>query len=745
MNSLNKSYQYANREEVELTLQVKEGALPSEIFGVIYFTSMCGSLNSGGLPIPERHPGDTYRNPEFGTPQLAGDGMMFKLDFNTSGQANIKTLINKPPCYYADLATSRHNSPSIESKFSRYGFKSAGMTRASLQLGFRNELSVAVVPFQFQEDKHPRMMVTFDAGRPWEFNTQSLELITPIAQYDEWIKGTPPGLKFPFYLIQTSAHPSFDPVTKDFFTVNYTQKKSAGYQVAFFLLLLEHRDEVREKLQGTKNLFDKICYTIEAGYDIIQEIIQDIILFFRKSQEERRFKDLLKSILKKYNFTPEELEGKLEELNSENEVYLMHWDGKQAPLKKWKVVDEHGQDITIDECMHQTALTEDYILLSDSSFKFSADLLINNPFPKKPAIDRFLRKLLNKKTPVDITLYIVKRSDLKDDNSIVKAKKFPLPEDCIHYVANYKNPDDNITLYTINNNSVCVAEWIRPYDYLKIGGKPVSNNLVGLPAMSAMDLNALSKYVINCQNGIIDRKDCMASGGPPGNTTEPHTWEVCLFTHRDISSPNKAVNEIKDLFAYSAGLNSQRLTKFMYELFHKTPGKVIPNEEILKYTEAGVTQSLIRIETDGMTIKDAFMLEFNAEIRSIQFVPRREEREGVDYSVNGYVVCVMLVGSSTIPNDPVMDYERELWIFEADHLAQGPVCKLTHPELSYAFTLHSAWIEEAQEQDPTYQVSIREDYSNPQSILPWVQPELKDFFEKYVFPHFDQKKEVSHS
>ena len=117
-----KSYLYANRKEVSLNLQMKEGILPLDIYGIVYLTSMCGSVNSGGLPIPEKHPGDSHINPEYGTPQLAGDGMMFKIDFNEKGKVQLKTLINKTPDYYADLATSRQNSPKIEPEFDNYGF-----------------------------------------------------------------------------------------------------------------------------------------------------------------------------------------------------------------------------------------------------------------------------------------------------------------------------------------------------------------------------------------------------------------------------------------------------------------------------------------------------------------------------------------------------------------------------------------------------------------------------------------------
>jgi carotenoid cleavage dioxygenase-like enzyme len=733
-----KSFLYSNRKEVELLLQIKEGKLPEDIYGVVYITSMCGSLNSKGTPIPEKHPGDDHINPEYGTPLLAGDGMIFKIDFNCKGEVHLKTSINKTPCYYADLATCRENSPTLEKKFQHYGFKSMGLSRASAYLGFRNVLNVALAPVQFSTDRSPRMLVTFDAGRPWEFNTKTLELITPVGSYKEWIKASPVGLKFPFYSITNSAHPSFDPLTKELYTVNYTQEKSISYKIAFLILLLEHRDEAKKYLEEKGNIFDSLWSALPNQTNHLKAFVEELKQFFETPHLHERFKDLITSVLHKYRNISQELKN----LDLSNEVYLVRWNGKQGPLKKWKVIDEQGQDIIIDECMHQTALTEDYILLSDSSFKFAADIMISNPFPEVPVIDKMLRRLLNKQSPVDTVLYLIKRNDLNETSEIVRAKRIPMPENCIHFTVNYKNPEGNITLYTINSNSVCVAEWIRPYDSLKIGGKKVYTELVGLPAQSGVDLNSLSRYKINFETGITNRLDCQTLGGQgPGQIMGPHTWEVALFTYRDMVSPDKTVDEIKNLFVFSAGLNSERLTEFIFDLFKDVPDKFVSTDEILKYTKAGVPQVLFRLDAEQMVIKDFFFLDFNIEIRSIQFIPGRYEKENVEYSLNGYILCVMLVGENKIPNAPAtMNYERELWLFDARDLAKGPVCKLYHPDLSYAFTLHSAWIENAQPEKTEYHVNIREDFESPESFLPDVQKNGKEFLEKYVLPYFETEK-----
>jgi hypothetical protein len=471
----------------------------------------------------------------------------------------------------------------------------------------------------------------------------------------------------------------------------------------------------------------------------LREAIHELKQFFEAPHRLERFKTMMNSVLHKYQLTMHELEHRLAHMDLKDEVYLLRWNGKQEPLKKWSVVDEQGKDIKIDECMHQTALTEDYIILSDSSFKFAADIIISNPFPEVPQIDRMLRRLLNKNTPVDTAIYLVRRADLQEQAKIVVAKKIVLPEDCVHFVANYKNSSDIIKLYAFNSNSVCVSEWIRPYDKLNYNGKPVYPELIGTPATAGVDLNSISKYEISFEKGIVNRQDYRYTGGRgPGAIDGPHTWSVSLFTYRDMISSDKIVEEVKNIFIFSAGLTTQRLTEFIFSLFKDIPDKIISTEELLKYTEAGVPQVLFRLETGSMEVKDFFLCDFNTEFRSIQFVPARQEREGDDYSMNGYILCVMMVGEDKRANAPsTMQYERELWLFEAKDLAKGPVCKFTHPELSYTLTLHSAWVAEAIPFSTEYHVSVREDYGNPESFFPSVEKDCPEFFEKYIYPHFE--------
>ena len=115
----------------------------------------------------------------------------------------------KNPCYYADLAFQGQDA----------AFDYADLTRISMTLGKRNLLNTGLVPM------HDRLVVTSDAGRPWEVDPESLGTITPIGTYDEWDMALPKWINnfmnWPFPLMMSTAHPVFDPNTQEFFSVNW--------------------------------------------------------------------------------------------------------------------------------------------------------------------------------------------------------------------------------------------------------------------------------------------------------------------------------------------------------------------------------------------------------------------------------------------------------------------------------------------------------------------------------------------
>jgi len=168
------------RKALDVELKVKEGEIPQDLSGFVFINSGAGTVNSGGLPYPKTL-ANGESNKEFGSPVINGDGYMYRFDLTDVGKVKLKTSILKTPCYYADRASSPELS-GADNPWADIAFKNKGIARMSNKLGTRNQLNTAITPFRRPGDKQSRLLATFDAGRPFEFDPDSLKLITRLVK-----------------------------------------------------------------------------------------------------------------------------------------------------------------------------------------------------------------------------------------------------------------------------------------------------------------------------------------------------------------------------------------------------------------------------------------------------------------------------------------------------------------------------------------------------------------------------------
>jgi hypothetical protein len=412
----------------------------------------------------------------------------------------------------------------------------------------------------------------------------------------------------------------------------------------------------------------------------------------------------------------------------------MRWKGQEL-IEKWTLTDQSGNTLQIKECMHQTGLTRDYIVLTDCAFKFSMDLLVNNPFPEDPFIDRFLRKHLAGTMLPYTDCYIVKRAELTGGGGSAKAYKLqsPIPVETIHYSCDYENPGGKITLFGIHNTAACVAEWIRPYDLLKVTGEPIANEMISLFALGSMDVNRIGKWVIDTNSLQIDNnnsKQYFDTGKTDQPDMGPNTWTLGLYTFRDIISPTKMVPQIKYLWYVANGLDSRMLTSFIYDLYQNYENRIVPAEEIVKLTQKDLPQTLVMLNCTTMQPADHYQFERNTFIRSLHFIPRPKPSLNVPYELDGHIFCTMQAG---IPQMAPLNYQAQYWVFDAAKISAGPVCKFKFDDIRFCFTLHSAWLESALPFNFPYNVDVKEDYdAGIDKLIDATM--VKDFFRDHVYP-----------
>jgi len=734
---MTKPFTYASREEIAVVLNTIEGTIPTDLMGHVYINSPCGTVNNPP-PQPEDQP-DGKHNSEYGEMLFNGDAMLFRFDMNEPGKLSVQSSLLKTPCYYADYATRYGTSYHAEGKY----FRGMGLARTSEYLGSRNQLNTALNLFKFASDEHTRVTVNFDAGRFYEVDASTMILKTPIGTNEEWLSEFPPALEYTFPLTLSTAHPSFDPVTKELFTVNYGKSASnLAFEARTLTQGILHEKELVEAY--IKKLYDDLEKRKLKGCAVPGFILE--LLSFLSSNKPAKNTD--------GTLEPFDVDGALQNAEQnyrdvfgmENVVYLLRWTGT-GKLDKWRVVDKNGQNLYIAQCMHQTNFSKDYIVLVDSSVKFTLDIMFSVPFPNQPWLDELLRWITSKTMLPETPLYIINRASLQTGVETVTAQSFTAPLETVHYSMDYDNPNNHITLHTSHNTASCAAEWIRPYDTLAIDRTQAAyKNTVGLMTCGEMDIGRIGKFVVDGETGIIIEQFIVHSKGFEGDIVQnvkAHTWAVGLNTYRDILSADKVVPRIRKNYWQSYGLDKRMLTHFIWSLYYDYKNRIIDADKLLDYTKQGVPFCLLRQDTDTMKIdEDYWLFTMNENLRSLQFVPRNRANgipEGVDVDMDGYILCTMVIGPPNLPPD-INDYRREVWLFDAAALHKGPVCKLAHPSLQFAFTIHSAWSPDCASSPTTYHVPVKPDYDWVINKFSNIEKKawMEQFMTEHVYPNFDK-------
>lgn len=715
------------QEELSDTQMIVDGTIPNDLSGHIFLLAPVGHVDSkrdGALVFPSKD----------GTPLFNGNGMIYRLDFDKPGTVGLKSKIAKTPCYYADDATKPG------SEYQEYGFRNFGLARLSISLGVRSVANTALVPLKFAGEDE-RMLVTCDVGRPYEIDTHSLEVVTPIGWNKEWREQLP--IHLPFEMVMNTAHPFFDAHTNEMFTVNYGKslptflstifKSEVGKLSSAFKGMIERFAKLPEEKQNIKNL------------EIEKEIPREL---FNKETDEsservksfwQRLRELLKRE-KEEQEQQEENEGNARELLSELKqlmivvkqmmegldefddfVYLMRWDGK-SEFERWEVKLPNGSPVKIRQTIHQIGVTQDYVVLMDTGFKVGPEQLITKPVIKNKKLQKLFREVLNEPVSSEMCLYIVRRADLKagerpalgQNNVEVVAQKVVIPGGVIHFQVDYDNPQNQIVLHVAHSSAWDVSEWVREYDITSLlaSNSIASNSNRPVGMMSGpVDIHSLGRYVIDAQTGKLDE------GLSKVISDRDLTWAIAISAYNEHTTSKKLDN----IYWNSWGCSPDLLPDFIVNLYENYPGRNLPMEEVKKITQETRPANICRLVTDskeGMAIADNYKFQPGYFGSSIQFVPRTHSDGS---STDGYIACTVLSDKS------------EIWIFDAKNLAQGPLCKLSHPQLKFGFTTHTTWLPKIAPRTNSYYIPVREDYKD---LVEKQNREIQKLFEEAVYPNF---------
>lgn len=549
-----------------LSLNVLGGQLPADIFGHMFV--------AGSIATP-------------GRPAFSGEGTVYRIDISAEGLA-LKQAVFRPPCFLADQALQ------VDQQGGMLGFHDLGLTRLSPLLGVRTVLSNSPIALR------DRMIITTDAGRPWEFDPVTLELVTAIGKSDEWLGSIPAPWVFPLFL--TSAHPAEDRRTGEFFTANYA---NAG-----------------------------------AGNP---------------------------------GFT-----------------HLIRWHNGGA-LEHFRIIDDHGEPVVIEQCIHQIALTKHHVILQDSAFVVEMRQMVLDAaqlvLPGLPLRELFGGAQMRAQRPTTV-LYLIPRAALRprsgghaEDPTPVRALRVEIPGESVHFFAQFDD-SEQIELIIPHTPTLDVSEWVHEGE-LMLDGSRADHEIAGMQVPCALTQGSIAVHTIDPRTGALLGTRLLRSD---------ETWGLALGTHAPVAQEQRIEVLYFNTSGFAPELVPQRVLKTYQD---RVDAALMP-------VEAGRLPRLLEYDVGSGELR-SYLCPRGWSMLSPTFVPRR----GGTGPRDGYIVC-LAHSADSVPR-PAGTSGEEVWIFDARDITAGPLCRLGHPELDFAFTVHSTWVPELRPSPRDYRVSVAND------------------------------------
>jgi hypothetical protein len=397
---------------------------------------------------------------------------------------------------------------------------------------------------------------------------------------------------------------------------------------------------------------------------------------------------------------------------------LLRWDGSSAPRRYRLYVAGDDEPVEIRQSIHQVAVSEHYVVILDTAFKIGIDQGFNDPVPATDVADRTLRALTTNPQPDSTVFYVVSRSDLddpalpvdRDGTPIVRARRVEVPLEADHFLVDYDDAADRITLHVAHAPATDLSEWVREYDVKATDNAPIDPAIHGMMAVGAMDVNRFGQYVVDGRTGAVLEARVMSD--------DDLTWAIALYAGRDVLTPAAHPARLEQLYWVTEGVFEELLTQFVYDLYDEYPHRLVPEERVLDLARGGGRPAaIVRIDSAQLIIADHLQLPAGTMVGSMQFVPKAAGTGPTD----GYLVCTVYTAA-----------QNEVWILDADDLSAGPLCKLAHPQMTVGFSLHTAWLPSIAPRVASYRVTADEDFPPPLRSR-WTR-KARELIENVVIP-----------
>ncbi|MBO6934806.1 MAG: carotenoid oxygenase family protein [Deltaproteobacteria bacterium] len=342
---------------------------------------------------------------------------------------------------------------------------------------------------------------------------------------------------------------------------------------------------------------------------------------------------------------------------------LLRWTGESEP-ESWPLVDPAGRPVVIEQSVHQMAVSERWVLLMDTAFRVSLHALLPDPWSRRaPAQHPHAR------------LWLVERAALSArPGSEVLARPVELEREASHFAVDHCDRY-GVVVHAGHSVGLDLARWVRA-GQPQTDGRPIAPGFDGLPTCGT-DVNVLGRHVIDPHTGETSSQWL---------ADEERTWGLGFVTDTS-TSPHHDPARVTAQWWFASGFWPELVPAPHLDTYGDHPHRRVPVDVVRK--KRWSPSVLFRLDVQGLRIVDEFRFPPSTTLSSPQFVPH----DDATHAEHGFLIVVVWSGDDT-----------ELWIFDAEDLARGPLVKLGHPELTAGFTMHATWMRDAAPRASSYRV-----------------------------------------
>ncbi|WP_426752452.1 carotenoid oxygenase family protein [Myxococcus sp. Y35] len=457
---------------------------------------------------------------------------------------------------------------------------------------------------------------------------------------------------------------------------------------------------------------------------------------------------------------------------------LVSWDTRENRLHHWALMDAATGEPVVAASLHQIAATRDYVVLLDANFPINFwQIAAQAAVPFMPRVQRAVEWLTAQPSAPQAVFWVVRRADLQtspgtldpENPPLVPAYRFQSGGGGLHFAALYENEDDVITLVAGHSPTEDLSHTLEPGELL-INGNRVQDWQVGMPTAVPVTRSSLGVHRIDMKRLRIESRLYSHDDFTWGLTVFSNTGLVNGELEAHLRLAGHVVNAAvppRELALYfnSDGFTADMIPERLYQLYKP----VVGDKSALPIRD-GRAASFFKFFVHSGRF-EGYVLPTGWFGFAPQFVPSAKFPAVPQWK--GYVVA--LVVSDPTPDLPPGSTGDEVWIFDSEDLAKGPICRLGSRNFDVGMTLHTTFLPaglpdilDGRIPDPgtPYCVDVRQDLDMdaiertylewPETLLPRVPralflpwrlgvkwalnfPKLRQVLTQDVYPHFPRR------